>query len=265
MAYKTPSYLKWLMATYVVFIIVFLQIPAVALTVGSFSTAKFFEFPFPGWTTKWYYEVFTSGAIQRCLWNSFKAALAVTVPSVILGFMGALAFAKYKWTGRSAYQKFLLLPLFFPQMVLGLALLLLTKQAEVNTSWVVAGLGHLVWILPVVTLVISIQVYGFDVSMEEAAYDLGASHFAVFREITLPVLLPGVFSGALFAFLISWSNFELSLFLQGVDNMLPVYIYGKMSGGYSPTAPALSAVVYVGSLSILALAFWILSRAQKEK
>ena len=252
-----------LMTTYLICIILFLQLPAISLTIASFSGGIYFTLPFPSWTTHWYSEVFHSGAIRHSLWNSIKAAIALTIPCIILGFLSALAWARYDWRGKSLYQRFLLLPLFFPQMVLGLALLLLTKQLAINPSWITASLGHLVWILPIVTLVIAIQVYGFDTSMEEAAYTLGASTFQVFRKITLPVLLPGIFSGGLFAFLLSWSNFELSLFLQGVDNMLPVYIYGKMSGGYSPTAPALSAIVYLSSAGLLLVAFWLLTRAQK--
>lgn len=255
-----PNYWRPLLAVYVLTIIFFLHAPALSLLISSFSADKYFKFPFSGLTIQWYVEMFQSGGIRDSVGNSLLTAIVVTIPTTILGFLGALAFARFKWRGRGAYQKFLLLPLFFPQMVLALAQLLLAKYFHVNTSWIAAGISHMVWMLPIVTMVISIQVYGYDVTMEEAAYDLGASTLRVYREVTLPVLLPGIFSGALFAFLLSWSDFELSLFLQGVDNMLPVYIYGKMTGGFSPTAPALSATVYLLSAAALFIPFLILER-----
>jgi spermidine/putrescine transport system permease protein len=206
--------------------------------------------------------MFHSGGIRNAVGNSLLTAFVVMIPTTVLGFLGALAFARYKWKGRGIYQKFLLLPIFFPQMVLALAQLLLISHLKINTSWIVAGISHLVWMLPIVTMVIAIQVYGFDKTMEEAAYDLGASTWQVYKEVTLPVLLMGIVSGGLFAFLLSWSNFDLSLFLQGTDQMLPVYIFGKMTGGFSPTVPALSAAVYLLSAAALFIPFWFLNKSQ---
>jgi spermidine/putrescine transport system permease protein len=140
--------------------------------------------------------------------------------------------------------------------------MLMVRYMQMNTSWITAGISHMIWMLPIVTMVIAIQIYGFDQSMEEAAYDLGASTWQVYKEVTLPVLSLGIISGALFAFLLSWSNFELSMFLQGVDNMLPVYVYGKMTGGFSPTAPALSATIYILSAAALFVPFWFMTRSQ---
>ncbi|MEJ2728391.1 MAG: ABC transporter permease subunit [Deltaproteobacteria bacterium] len=232
-----------------------------ALLISSFSADKYFHFPFEELSLRWYLEMFHSGGIRGAVENSFLTAFVVMIPTTILGFFGALAFARFKWRGRGIYQKFLLLPIFFPQLVLALAQLLLCNYFKVNTSWIVAGISHMVWMLPIVTMVIAIQVYGYDKTMEEAAYDLGASTWQVYKEVTLPVLLLGIVSGALFAFLLSWSDFELSLFLQGTDQMLPVYIFGKMTGGFSPTAPALSATVYILSAAALFIPFWFLTRA----
>ena len=255
------SFRKPLLAVYIGSLIVFLQAPAMSLLISSFSADKYFHFPFEELSLQWYIEMFHSGGIRGAVGNSFLTAIVVMIPTTILGFLGALAFARFKWRGRGIYQKFLLLPIFFPQLVLALAQLLLCNYFKINTSWIVAGISHMVWMLPIVTMVIAIQVYGFDQTMEEAAYDLGASTWQVYREVTLPVLLLGIVSGALFAFLLSWSDFELSLFLQGTDQMLPVYIYGKMTGGFSPTAPALSATVYILSAAALFIPFWILTRS----
>lgn len=262
MKQNTISYRKPLMAVYILTLIFFLHAPAISLFVSSFSADKYFTFPFKGGLTlQWYIEMFQSGGIRNALGNSLVTAFIFMIPTTVLGFFGALAFARFKWRGRETYQKFLLLPIFFPQLVLALAQLLLCNYLKINTSWIVAGISHMVWMLPIVTMVIAIQVYGYDKTMEEAAYDLGASTWQVFKEVTLPVLMLGIVSGALFAFLLSWSDFELSLFLQGTDQMLPVYIYGKMTGGFSPTAPALSATVYLVSAALLFIPFWFLAKA----
>jgi spermidine/putrescine transport system permease protein len=108
-------------------------------------------------------------------------------------------------TGRGDPFASSLLPIFFPQSVLGLALLLWFNMLGLQLSWMTAVFAHLVWIVPVVTLVIAIQVYSFDPALEEAAFDLGATRWQVLKEVTLPVLFPGLFSGALFAFLLSWN------------------------------------------------------------
>ena len=101
------------------------------------------------------------------------------------------------------------------------------------------------------TLVISIQVYSFDPALEEAAFDLGATRWQVLKEVTLPVLFPGIFSGALFAFLLSWGNFPLSLFTTGADTTIPEYLYAKMVAGYTPGVPVLGTVSTITAAILL--------------
>ena len=175
----------------------------------------------------------------------------MTVIAVVLAFFGALAFARYDWKGRSLYQKLVLLPIFFPQSVLGPGAAAVVQRARPALSWKTAVFAHLVWIVPVVTLVISIQVYSFDPALEEAAFDLGATRWQVLREVTLPVLFPGIFSGALFAFLLSWGNFPLSLFTTGADTTVPEYLYAKMVAGYTPGVPVLGTVSTIGAAVLL--------------
>jgi spermidine/putrescine transport system permease protein len=196
-------------------------------------------------------KTFSSIEIKQLLSTSLTIAVCVTVCAVVLGFFGALAFARYNWKGRGWYQRLILLPIFFPQSVLGLALLLWFNSVGVPLSWTTAVFAHLVWIVPVVTLVMAIQVYSFDPALEEAAFDLGATKFQVMREVTLPVLFPGIFSGALFAFLLSWGNFPLSLFTTGADTTVPEYLYAKMVAGYTPGVPVLGTVSTVGAAIVL--------------
>jgi spermidine/putrescine transport system permease protein len=232
-------------------VVVFLYLPSLCLLLASLTESRYFIFPIPRWGIAWWAKTFASIEVHQLFKTSISIAVCVTIVSVVIALFGALAFARYEWRGRSIYQRIVLLPIFFPQTVLGLALLLWFNALGMDLSWKSAVFAHLVWIVPVVTLVISIQVYSFDPALEEAAFDLGASRWQVFREITLPVLFPGIFSGCLFAFLLSWGNFPLSLFTTGADTTIPEYLYAKMVAGYTPGVPVLGTVSTVSATVLL--------------
>ncbi len=251
MSGQTAPWMKALLWAWALAIVVFLYLPSVCGLLASLGTSRYFTFPIAKWGLVWYDKTFASFEIRQLLSTSVSIALIVTVVSVVIGFFGALAFARYNWNGRSLFQKIVLLPIFFPQSVLGLALLLWFNAIGLELSWKTAAFAHLVWVVPVVTLVISIQVYSFDPALEEAAFDLGASRWQVLREVTLPVLWPGLFSGSLFAFLLSWGNFPLSLFTTGADTTVPEYLYAKMVAGYTPGVPVLGTVSTIGAAVLL--------------
>jgi spermidine/putrescine transport system permease protein len=240
-----------LVAVWTLAVAVFLYLPTLAITLASLTDSRYFLFPIPRWGLTWWQKTFAATETWQILDTSIAIAACVTLVSVVVGFFGALAFARYDWRGRSIYQRLVLLPIFFPQSVLGLALLLWFNALGLTLSWHTAVFAHLVWVVPVVTLVISIQVYSFDPALEEAAFDLGASRWQVLKEITLPVLFPGLFSGCLFAFLLSWGNFPLSLYTTGADTTVPEFLYAKMVAGYTPGVPVLGTVATIGAIVVL--------------
>lgn len=251
MSGSRDSLTRLLIVLWTLVVLVFLYVPMVSVVLASFTRKRYFSFPITAWDTRWYERALESLSVRDLIATSLSVAVVVTIFSVVLGFCSALAFARYDWKGRKLFQKLILLPIFFPQSVLGLALLLWFNALGFQLSWQTAVFAHLVWIVPVVTLVISIQVYSFDPALEEAAYDLGASRLQVLREVTIPVLLPGIFSGGLFAFLLSWGNFPLSLFTTGADTTVPEYLYAKMVAGYTPGVPVLGTISTVGAIVIL--------------
>jgi spermidine/putrescine transport system permease protein len=246
-------------------LVVFVYLPIICITLASLTSSRYFQFPIARWGIDWWAKTFASIEIRQLLSTSISIALAVTVIAVGLGFFGALAFARYNWKGRSWYQRLILLPIFFPQSVLGLALLLWFSSLGVQLDWKTAVFAHLVWIVPVVTLVMAIQVYSFDPALEEAAFDLGASRWQVLREVTLPVLFPGIFSGALFAFLLSWGNFPLSLFTTGADTTVPEYLYAKMVAGYTPGVPVLGTLSTIGAAILLIGGYGLILLLRREQ
>jgi len=248
-------------------VILFLYIPMFAVILASFSTQRYFRFPIQSFTTKWYTKTLESLSVRDLLWTSISVAALVTVFSVLLAFFGALAFARYDWKGRKLYQRLVLLPIFFPQAVLGLALLLWFSALGITTSWQTAVFAHMIWIVPIVILIMSIQAYSFDPALEEAAFDLGATRWQVLREVTLPILAPGVVSGSIFAFLLSWGNFPLSLFSTGADQTVPEWLYAKMVSGYTPMVPTLGSLTMSSAALMLLLVylFWLATSGRRRR
>ena len=252
---------------YGVLVILFLYLPLLSVGFASVSKARYLTFPIRKYATQWYGKAIESQTVQDLLWTSLSIAGIVTVISMVTGFFGALAFARYQWRYRRLFQKLILLPIFFPQAVLGLALLIWFNFVGVIPDWKTAVVAHLVWISPIATLIIAIRAYSFDPALEDAARDMGASTWVVMKEVTGPLLMPGVVSAGLFAFLLSWGNFPLSLFTTGADSTLPEWLYAKMVSGYSPLVPTVGILSIATSIMLLIVAFAIpwLIRSVRER
>lgn len=256
---------KFFYGSLIALLLLFMYLPMLTIALASFSRSKYFRFPIPAWSGDWYAQVFESLSIRGFFWTSLVIALLVALFATVLAFFGALAFARYRWKGRKLYQKLLLLPILFPQAVLGLALLLWFTAIGIEPNWKSAVFAHIVWIAPIVTLIIAIPVYGFDPAVEEAAYDLGASRWQVMREVTLPLLAPGIFSGLVSAFLLSWANFPLSMFSTGADQTIPEWISAKVQAGYTPQVPAVGTLMMAGAGAILVVGYALMAWQQRRR
>jgi spermidine/putrescine transport system permease protein len=260
--------MRTLRVLWIVAILAFLYIPIASVVLASLANTRYMRFPHRVWTLDAYREALNSFTTWQIHTISLSIAVSVVLIAVVLGTLGAVAFARYDWKGRRLYQRLLVLPIFFPQPVLGLALLLSFTAVGLTPSWKTVIIAHLVWIVPIVTLVISIRFFGYDVAQEEAASDLGASRWQVLREITLPALWPGIFSGVLFAFLLSWSNLPLSIFTSGADTPLPVWLFSRTATNYSPLVPSVAVIgtaVSAMIVIVLALVAWGGSRAMRAR
>ena len=251
-----------LQKAWLILVLALLYVPMVSVMLASLSDTRYMQFPHEEWTAEPYRQALASYTTTTLHLTSFKIAIVVVLASVLIATCGALAFARYEWRGRSMFRRILLLPIFFPQPVLGLALLLYFSALGITPDWKTAAIAHLIWIVPIVTLVRSIRLYTYDVAQEEAAFDLGATRLQAFREVTLPVLLPGIVSGGLFGFLMSWSNLPLSIFTSGADTTLPEWLFSRTATNYSPLVPAVAVIATVASalvVIVVALA-WQFSR-----
>ena len=239
-------------------VIVWMYVPFATLAVYASHDSQFFTLPIEP-TGKWFAEIFRDDALIRVLGYTVTKSVGAAVLATVIAIPGALAYARYSFPGSALYKRLVLLPIFFPQLVLGIAILVLLHQFSTLPSTTSMVLGECVLLAPIAILVISIQLLGYSPEIEMAAADLGASAWRVFRTITLPLIAPGVLAAFLFAFTLSWSNFYIDLYASS-RGTLPPWIYGHMQQGFSPLIPAVTVLAVAVSLVLFLIAvpllFW---------
>ncbi|MBI3976649.1 MAG: ABC transporter permease [Chloroflexi bacterium] len=260
---RRRSWSETALGVYAALFFVFLLAPLVVVIAVSFSNSRLMTFPPPGLSLRWYEAVLQSESFMRPAVNSLVVALAATVGSLVIGLLATYGLVRYRFPGRDLVGAFLLSPLVVPQLVTGIALLQYFVTLGLTGSMLALILGHIVITLPYVVRTISAVLVGVDVAMEEAAQNLGAGRLAVFRHIILPLIRPGMFAALIFAFLISFDNAVISLFLATARvGMLPIAIYTYIETGLDPAIAAVSTILIVNS-TILVLIVYRLGRMDK--
>jgi ABC-type spermidine/putrescine transport system permease subunit II len=239
-----------------VLVYVFLFAPVALLVAFSFNANRYGTFPFTGWTTKWYGDVFANYQIKDALLTTLKIAAEVTVISTVVGTAAAFPLVRSRLPFRNGIRIGMTLPIMIPGLLIGISLLVLfTSVFEFQLSPQTAVIGQSVYTTPFVLLLVAARLQGFDPALERAASDLGANTFRRLRHVVLPLIAPAVFAGALFAFTLSLDEFIITLFLIGADNTLPIYIYTQVKFGITPEVNALATLLLGASLLLIGLAF----------
>ena len=245
-----------LLTSWGVLVYIFLFAPILLLVAFSFNANRFGTFPFTGWTTHWYSEVFGNYQIRDALTTTLKVAFEVTIISTIVGTAAAFPLVRSRLPFRGGVRVAFTLPIMIPGLLIGVSLLiLLTSALHLQLSPQTAVIGQCVYTTPFVLLIVAARLQGFDASLERAASDLGANTFKRLRYVVLPLIAPAVFAGALFAFTLSLDEFIITLFLIGGSNTLPIYIYTQVKFGITPEVNALATLLLGASLVLIALAF----------
>lgn len=237
-------------------VLIWLYIPFATLATYSIHDGHFFTLPIEP-TAKWFIRIFTDDVLLRVLGYTLVKSLVAATLATVIAIPGAIAYARYSFPGVGLYKRLVLLPIFFPQLVLGIAILVFLHVFGTLPSTTSMILGECVLLVPIAVLVISIQIFGYSPEIEMAAEDLGASQWRVFRTVTFPLIAPGVFAGFLFAFTISWSNYYIDLYASARATLSP-WIHGHMQQGFSPEIPAVSVLSVFVSLVALLIAVPIL-------
>lgn len=251
----------------VIAVLVFFYIPIFTLIAFSFQSGRYLVLPFDGLSLKWYGELLDHPEFLGALKGSFLLALVVTVLATILGTCAAIAWMRYDFPGKRVFQIVTALPLVFPQLLLGFVLLnwfsILGREFDFSMNLATVVLGHIVYISPFVMMIVCVQLNFFDDVLEDAARDCGANRFQVIKEVTLPLLWPGILSAAIFAFLLSWGNFYLTYTLSGTTRTLPTFVYNGIARGSSPAYPALAALTFAIGLSLAYFADYLRRRSER--
>jgi spermidine/putrescine transport system permease protein len=243
-------------SVWAVLIYLFLFAPIAVLVAFSFNANKYGTFPFTGWTLDWYREVFGDYQIKDALYTSLKVALEVTLISTVVGTAAAFPLVRSNLPFRSGIRIGMTLPIMIPGLLIGVSLLILmTSVFHLQLSPQTAVIGQAVYTTPFVVLLVAARLQGFDPALERAASDLGANTLNRLRHVVLPLIMPAIVAGALFAFTLSLDEFIITLFLIGGHNTLPIYIYTQVKFGITPEVNALASLLLAASLALIALAF----------
>jgi spermidine/putrescine transport system permease protein len=257
---------KGLLSAWGAIVYVFLFAPIVLLVLFSFNANKYGTFPFTGWTFHWYSEVFGDYQIKDALTTSIKIAAEVTLIATVVGTAAAFPLVRSRLPFRSGITIGMTLPIMIPGLLIGVSLLvLMTSVFHFQLSVQTAVVGQAVYTTPFVLLLVAARLQGFDMSLERAASDLGANTFNRLRYVVLPLILPAVFAGALFAFTLSLDEFIITLFLIGAQNTLPIYIYTQVKFGITPEVNALASLLLAASLMLIAFAFLLPAALRKGR
>jgi spermidine/putrescine transport system permease protein len=246
--------------------LLFLYGPVLFLPLFSFNDSAFIAFPLSGFTTRWYAVLAEDGALLHALGNSLKVSLATALLATMLGLAAAKAVTGWRLRGTAAALGFIALPLFIPDIVLGISLLLLLGLTGLPLSLAAVMAGHLLICLPFALTVLIARFEGFDPSLEEASADLGEDGWMTFWRVTFPLMLPGIAASLLLTFLTSFDEFLVAYFLSGDEATLPVYIWGQLRFPERlPMVLALGTLILLASAGLVVAAEWIRNLGQARK
>jgi len=239
----------------VVLVYIGLLAPLVVVVAVSFGPSAAFEFPPSGFTLRWFEAFFASREFVTSFFRiSLVVGLLAALVATLLGTAAAVALVRFRFFGREALETFFLLPLLVPQILLGAPLYLLYARVAVQASIWTLLCGHLVICTPYVIRSVTAGLVGLDPRLEEAAMSLGATRLQAFFKVTLPLLRSSLLSGAIFAFIISFSDINLALFLSGPESTsLPVHLFSQIQWQGDPTIAAASSlqIVIIGTLILV--------------
>jgi putative spermidine/putrescine transport system permease protein len=235
------------------FVYLMLIMPAAIVVATSFTAGDVLKFPPSGFSSRWYVAAYNNQAFRDSLLLSLRLAGVATVCSLVIGFCAAFALDRYEFRGREGFRGLLLSPLVIPAVVMGLGLLQFLVWTKLNQTFFGLLIGHVIVTLPYVVRTLTAGMILFDRNLEQAAMSLRASPTRVLWTITLPLLTPTILSAVVFAFVSSFGNVTLSIFLGfGEYITLPVQIFSYVENNYDPLIAAVSSVViFITVITIL--------------
>jgi len=238
-----------------VLIMIFLLLPIVIIVLFSFNPTSATAFPMRGFTTKWYREVLRNEIFISALINSVYVGLMVSCVSVFIGVLASFALTRYRFRFKEMMSYIVLLPITLPAIILGISLLsFFASVLGISRSLLTVTLSHVVFCTPFVVLIMNARLDKFDITIEEAAKDLGANALQTFRYVTFPLIRPSLIGTMMLSFGLSFDEFLVTFFVVGRKNTLPIVIWGMLRRGVSPTVNAIATMVLAISITLIIIA-----------
>jgi putative spermidine/putrescine transport system permease protein len=245
----------------VVLTLLYLILPVLAIVPLSFSSSTFLVYPIPGWSLRWYQNLVMSDEWRMAAKNSFIVGPAATLVATVLGTLAAIGITKADFRGKAVLMAILISPMIVPVVVVGVGMYLFFAPLGLANTYLGLILAHASLGVPFVVTTVSATLQGFNYNLVRASLSLGANPVTTFFRITLPVIAPGVISGALFAFATSFDEVVVTLFLAGADQTtLPRQMFTGIRENISPTIAALATILIVFSTSLLLALEWLRGR-----
>lgn len=234
-----------------ILVYVFMFAPIAVVVLLSFNSSRFGTFPLEGFSFRWFEALWGNDAIVSAFQTSLILGFLTAVISTSIGIAASIAMVRYNFPGKGLINTALITPILVPEVVLGVALLLFLRWLSIPKSFPLLLMGHVLITLPFVVLVVQARLTAIKPVYEEAARSLGANAWETFRRVTLPLLMPAVFAGMLFAFTISFDDVTATLFWKsGGTETVPTQIFAMLRNSISPEINALGTVMIVLTVSL---------------
>jgi len=246
--------------------VAYMLIPIVVIAVFSFGATPKGKLTFgldDGFTTEYWRTAFSRPDLNEALFTSLRLAALATVLSTAIGTLMAIALVRHRFRGRGLTNLLIVIPMATPEVVIGAALLSMFIYYSFALGFTSLLIAHVMFSISFVVVVVRSRLIGFDRHLEEAAADLGATPFATFRTVTLPLLAPGILAAALLAFSLSIDDFVISNFNSGTTVTFPLYVFGVALRGIPVQVNVLATMLFVLIAVAVSLVLWQQRRAER--
>ena len=247
---RTPKR-KWapiILRSYTALGILYLILPIGLMIMYSFNktNAERVVLKWQGFTTEWYHPaaLFSIGDLTQALLLSLEIAVLSTILAVVLGTPIALALVRYHYRGKGTTDAIMFLNIAAPEIVMGAALLSFFVTLNVPRGFATILISHVMFNIAFVTITVRARLAGFDLAVEEAAQDLGATLWVTFWKVTFPTIFPGILAGALLAFALSIDDFVITNFVAGSTQTFPLWVYGTVKVGIPPQVFVMGTLIF---------------------
>lgn len=246
--------------TYLSLIYCFLYTPIIALIIYSFNNAEF-SMLWRGFTMRWYQDVMHDSNLWIAVAHSFYLAATATTTALLIGTLAAISLCRFRFHGKNMLLGLLFIIILSPDIVLGIALLILFSLSGLALGFWSLYMAHVTFCIPFVVVIVYSRAKGIDPNIFAAASDLGANELQIFTRIVVPMLLPAIISGALLCFALSFDDIVISYFVSGPSfEILPIKIFSLARLGVNPELNALCSLLFFFTLILVCLSHWVANR-----